>query len=62
MVHTLNVVESKATEYDPPALLVAINIWGVLAVVIELGWVKVMVCGSLANVTKNSPVLFCSLY
>ena len=46
-VQMLKVVEVKVTGYEMPALLVATNGCGVLTVVIAIGGVNVMVCGSL---------------
>ena len=45
-VQTVGVVEVKVTGYEMPALLVASKVCGVLTVVIAIGGVKVMVCGS----------------
>jgi hypothetical protein len=42
-VQTEEVVETKATGYEPPALLVATKVCGLLVLVIAFGWVKVMV-------------------
>jgi len=42
-VQTEEVVETKVTGYEPPALLVATKVCGLLVLVIAFGWVKVMV-------------------
>jgi len=41
------VVEAKATGYEPPAELVATKVCGSLVMVIAVGWVKVIVLASL---------------
>ena len=42
-LQTEEVVEAKVTGYEPPALLVATKVCGLLVLVIAVGWVKVMV-------------------
>ena len=56
-VQTVGVVEVKVTGYEMPALLVASKVCGVLTVVIAIGGVKVMVCGSLVIVILRTTLL-----